>query len=204
MAQNIYAHTNAYTLHTAPFSGESKVEIGEGQRDATTGFREMRILAVEYQQHHVLIDICIQNEIFSLTAVIDSGADVNILNTKVIPAKYWVAANRKVIGLGNKILKYEVPKASICFDHHCIKLKFVVADIPVDCILGNVFLGAVEPHGYIRLKGNKAEYFITVPTSHGPPKRIEIPYVSSPRVSTMVQAMQELDISSISFLNSKS
>ena len=91
---------------------------------------------------------------FSLTALIVLGAYINIFNTKVILAKFWVAATRKVVGLGDKTLKYEVPNAAICFDQHCIKLKFAIADIPVDCILGNVFLTDVEPHGSVRLKGN--------------------------------------------------
>jgi len=86
---------------------------------------------------------------FSLTALLDSSADVKILNTKVIPAKYWISIERKVVVLGNQSLRYAVPKASICFDEHCIKLKFVVADIPVDCILGNIFLATFEPHGSI-------------------------------------------------------
>ena len=95
--------------------------------------------------------------------------------------------------MGDKTLKYEVPKAAICFDQHCIKLKFAVANIPVDCILGNVFLAAVEPHGSVRLKGNRAGYFITIPTSEGCQKRIEMPYISNPRFSTMVHTMKELD-----------
>ena len=124
---------------------------------------------------------------FSLTALLDFGAYVNILNSKVIPTKYWIGGERNVVGLGNKTLRYEVPKASVCFDQHFIKLKLAVSDIPVDYILGNIFLAAVEPHGSIRLKNNKVVYFITVPTSDGKSKRIEMPYITSPRISTMVQ-----------------
>lgn len=51
----------------------------------------------------------------------------------------------------------------------------------------------VEPHGSKRLKENKAGYFIFVPTSKGITKRIELPYISNPRVSTMVQSVQNLD-----------
>jgi len=83
---------------------------------------------------------------FEMIALIDLGADINIVNMKNIPAKYSVAIEREAVGLGNKKLPYEVPKASICFDSHCIYLKFAVVDIPVDCILGNVFLTIVEPH----------------------------------------------------------
>ena len=74
----------------------------------------------------------------------------------------------------------------------CIKLKFAVADIPVDCILGNIFLVAVEPHGSFRTKKDKGGYFITLPTSSNGPRKIKLPYVSAPRVSTMVQTMEEL------------
>ena len=47
--QNISACTNAYTLHSAQKSTESQVEIIEGKRDPIVGFREMRILTIEYQ-----------------------------------------------------------------------------------------------------------------------------------------------------------
>jgi len=57
---------------------ESNIQIFEGKKDPTAGFQEMRILAIEYQQHHVQVNICIQGEMFSLTALIDSGADVNV------------------------------------------------------------------------------------------------------------------------------
>ena len=95
----------------------------------------MRVLAIEYQQHHVQVKICIKGEMFTLTTLLDSGADVNIFNKKAIPSKYWVSASMKIIGLGEKTLQYEVHKAFVCFENHCIKLKFAVGDILVDCIL---------------------------------------------------------------------
>ena len=180
-------------MNTTTSYQNSNIQIIEGQKDPILGFRKMRIMAIEYQQHHVKVNLCIQGEILSFTALLDSGADVNILNSKVIPAKYWISAKGKVVGLGNKTLRYEVPKASIGFDQHCIKLKFAISDIPVDWILGNIFLAAVEPHGSIRLKNNKAGYFIIVPTSYGKSKRIEMPYITSPRISTMVQTIRDLD-----------
>ena len=72
-------------------------------------------------------------------------------------------------------------------------MKFVVADIPIECILGNVFLATVEPHGSTRLNNNKVGYFITVPTSDGSLKQIKFPYISTPRVSTMVHTMEALE-----------
>ena len=97
-----------------------------------------------------------------------------------------------MIWLGNKDLLYEVPQASIFFKEHCIKLNFFVADIPIDYILGNVFLAAVEPHGSARLKNIKAGYFISIPSSDGKLQTIKLPFLSTPRVSTMVQSMQHI------------
>ena len=122
---------------------------------------------------------------YDVTALIDSGADINILSKKIIPSRYWTTAKRKVLGLGKKNLEFEVSKAAVCFNSKCVKLSFAIVDIPVDCILGNIFLAAVEPHGSVRFPDKSAGMFITVSG-----ERIEIPYVSNTRVSTMVQAMQ--------------
>ena len=147
MAHPISGRNTNYTIHTDPIqSHESNVEIAEGRPDPTLGFREMWILAIEYQQHHVKINVCIKGEMFPLTTLLDSGADVNIFAKKAIPSIFWVSATGKIVGLGTKTLEYEVPKETVCFDSHCIKLKFAVGDIPVDCILGNAFLAFVEPH----------------------------------------------------------
>jgi len=153
----------------------------------------MRLLTISYQQHHVKVNVCIRGQMFEMVALLDFGEEINILNMNNISAKYWVAVESKVVGLGNKKLQHEVPKASLYFDTHCVYLKFALVDIPVDCILGNVFLATIEPHGSLRLKGGKAGYFISVPTSKGTRKKIELPYISNPRISTMVQTVQNLD-----------
>lgn len=71
------------------------------------------------------------------------------------------------MGLGEQEKKYEIPKATICFQEYCMNLQFFVGNIPIECILGNVFLADVEPHGYARLKYGKARYFIFVPNQNG-------------------------------------
>lgn len=43
-----------------------------------------------------------------------------------------------------------------------MNVKFVVGNIPIDCILGNVFVDVVEPHGSARYPDGKAGYFISV------------------------------------------
>jgi len=48
-----------------------------------------------------------------------------------------------------------------------MKMKFEVGNIPIDCILGNIFLVVVEPHGSSRLQDSKAVHFISVPNNKG-------------------------------------
>ena len=66
------------------------IEIFEGKQDDTIGFTDMRVMAIEYQQHHVILDICINVQTFSLRTHIDSAVDVNILISKIIPTNYQV------------------------------------------------------------------------------------------------------------------
>ena len=185
----VYELEKGKTLDEEEYFSNPNVDIFEGYHEDSMGFRDMRVMIIQYQQHHVMLDICIQREMFSLRKLIDTREYVNVLNSKLIPAKYWVKSFRQVVGLGSKNIFYGVTQAFICFKEHCMKLKFVVADIPIDCILGNVFLATIEPHGSTILKGNKAGYFITIPRSYGKLQTIKLPFVSTPRVSTMVQAM---------------
>ena len=70
----------------------TNVQIFQGKKDKDTIFREMRLLTIQYQHHHVLLNICIQGQMFSLKTLIDSGADINVLNEKIITSKYWIKA----------------------------------------------------------------------------------------------------------------
>lgn len=88
--------------------------------------------------------------------------------------------------------QYEVPKATLYLENYYINFQFAVGGIPVDCILGNPFLAAVEPHGSARLDDDRSGYFISIPNQQEYLQAIPLPFVSTPRISTMVQAMQEL------------
>lgn len=78
----------------------------------------------------------------------------------------------------------------IYFDTYCINVKFEVANIPIECILGNPFLAVVEPHSLARLEDGRSRYFIFVPNNNGYVHTITLPFVSTPRISTMIQEMQ--------------
>ena len=49
----------------------------------------MKVLAIEHKKPLVPIHLKIQDRIFKLKAMIDSGADVNMLYKDLISAKYW-------------------------------------------------------------------------------------------------------------------
>lgn len=76
------------------------LEIIEGKKDPVYGFKEMRLLAISYQQHHVKVNICIKGEMFELTTLLNSGADVNILNKKITLAKILGLCKKRCSRIG--------------------------------------------------------------------------------------------------------
>jgi hypothetical protein len=89
---------------------------------------------------------------FYLNVFLDTGSDMNLLNKNLIPCKYCLPSNYSSIGLGNVStdFDFEVPKGVLWFDQYALGMKFLLADLPVDCILGTPFLAIIEPHGSTR------------------------------------------------------
>ena len=120
-----------------------------------------------------------------------------MLNKYFITTKYWRKTSHAITGVGNTLISlgYEVLKATLCFEHHCLDMKFFLSEIPVACILGTPFLAFVEPYGSARTPEGKAAYFITLPKikiQQGNAKyvhgiKIVLPFISTPQISMMVQ-----------------
>jgi hypothetical protein len=102
----------------------------------------MQVLTVSYQKYYVQIQVEIMQELFSLTALIDTGSDINLLHKEKIPAKYWKPSSVCVTGLGNKDVnfQYEIPRVNILLEEYSIGMRFHIGEAPVDCILGTPFL----------------------------------------------------------------
>jgi hypothetical protein len=49
----------------------------------------MQVLPISYQKYYIKLHLEICNEFFTLTALIDTGSDINLLHKDKIPAKYW-------------------------------------------------------------------------------------------------------------------
>jgi hypothetical protein len=77
------------------------VNISTFETNSIEGLNSMRIMAIQHQQYHVMINMNIQGQIFKLKASIDSGSYFNILNKDSIPSYYWLKYNNATIGLGN-------------------------------------------------------------------------------------------------------
>ena len=76
-------------------------------------------------------------------------------------------------------MDFEIPKGILLFDEYALGMKFLLSELPVDCILGTPFLSAVEPHGSYQSPKGKLGYFITLPSINGhPPKRKDLPFIS--------------------------
>jgi hypothetical protein len=130
------------------------------------GLNAMKILPVRFQKYHIQIKIEINYEVFCLKALLDTGSDMNLLDKDLIPHKYWFPSRFSAIGIGNisTNMDFEIPKGNILIDDYALGMKFLLSDLPVDCILGTPFLSTVEPHGSAKTTEGNPGYFITMPT----------------------------------------
>ena len=158
----------------------------------------MKVLAIQYKKPLVIIHLKIKDKVFKLKAIIDSRAYVNMLHKDFgnmlhkdfIPTKYRRKTSHAITGVGNTLISlgYEVPKATVCFEHHCLDIKFFLSEISVACILGTPFLVAVKPYDSARTPEGKSAYFITLrnikiwqgnaKVVHG--IKIVLPFISTP------------------------
>jgi hypothetical protein len=72
------------------------------------GIAGMKVLPIKYQKYYIKIQLEINQEIFFLTALIDTGSDLNLLHKDLIPAKYWLPSFGSATGLGNVNTRFSV------------------------------------------------------------------------------------------------
>jgi len=145
------------------------------------GLTAMKIMPIKLQKYQVKIKMEINGEVFYFHALIDIGSDMNLIQKNLVPIKYWLPSNYSAIGLGNvnTDMFFEIPKGILLFDEYALGMKFLLTDLPVDCILGTPFLSAVEPHGSYQSPKGRPGYFITLPSLNGrPSKRKQLPFIS--------------------------
>lgn len=70
-------------------------------------------------------------------------------------------------------MDFEIPKGILLFDEYALGMKFLLSELPVDCILGTPFLSVIEPHGSSQTSSGDLGYFITLPSINGHPRKMK-------------------------------
>ena len=163
--QNIKGKANSSLLEGTSAIDKRNTNICMFDTTGFEGLNSMKVLVIQHLKPLVIIRLKIQDKDFKLNFIIDSGEVVNMLHKDFIPTKYWRKTSHAITVVGNTLisLAYEVSKATLCFEHHCLDMKFFFLEIPVACILGTPFLAAVKPYGSTRTPKGKVASFITLP-----------------------------------------
>ena len=104
---------------------------------------------VIFQKWHTEITLVINKE-FSLKEVtlIDSGADMNCIQERLIPLKYCEKSSKRLTHANEEklIINYKIPSVHICNDWICFETIFVlIKDLSSKIILGNPFMDLFYP-----------------------------------------------------------
>ncbi|RDY03799.1 hypothetical protein CR513_12569, partial [Mucuna pruriens] len=97
---------------------------------------------------HTEITLVIKEEIFKITTLIDSGADVNCIQEGLIPTQYYEKTLERVTSAnGSKMnIQYKFSNARVCKGQICYNTSFVlVKNINTSMILGTLFLTLLYP-----------------------------------------------------------
>lgn len=89
-------------------------------------------------------------------AMIDSGADLNVIQEGLIPTKYFQKTSHSLshAGGGSLNIRYKLSKAYICKNGNCIPTSFLLAkDISGQLIFGLPFIYSIYPLKKIDEKG---------------------------------------------------
>ena len=81
-------------------------------------------------------------------ALINSGADMNCIQERLIPLKYYEKSSQRLTQANgeNLIINYKNPNAHICNDEVCFETAFLLRkDLSSKIILGNPFMALLYP-----------------------------------------------------------
>uniref|UniRef100_A0A7N0ZWN0 Reverse transcriptase domain-containing protein n=1 Tax=Kalanchoe fedtschenkoi TaxID=63787 RepID=A0A7N0ZWN0_KALFE len=102
---------------------------------------------------HIKIKLLINKSfMIELIALIDSGADVSVIQEGLIPTKYFEKTTHSLRHVGGEKLQinFKIPKAYICNNKVCIPESFLlVTNITNQVILGTPFLKQIFPITHI-------------------------------------------------------
>ena len=92
-----------------------------------------------------------------------------------VPAKFVLPTRHIIHAVGSSsMVMFEIPIAQVCMNQYKLDANFYRMKFNSDCILGNPFLTATEPHGITSVRGIKGLY-LTVEQEH---KSMFLPLIS--------------------------
>ena len=131
----------------------NKIDIPESSKSMeNTTFNENFLSSLEMvisQKWYINISLLIDDHYSKpYTALVDSGADLNVIQEGLIPTRYFHKTTHTLWHAGGDKLQiqYKLPKAFICIDNKCIPQSFILAkNISNQVILGTPFLQSIYP-----------------------------------------------------------
>ncbi|GAV91257.1 hypothetical protein CFOL_v3_34656 [Cephalotus follicularis] len=116
---------------------------------------------ITYQKWHINITIIIQDSFkLQITALIDSGPQMNCIQEGLIPPKYFEKTKQRLSTTNDEnLVKFKVTNVNICNKGICIKQSFIlIKDFDIEIILGQSFLEIIKPFK-IKTKGITTKIF---------------------------------------------
>ena len=118
------------------------------QEESSEKFLET-INKINFQKWHSKVRIVISKDFeFEVIALIDSGADLNCIQERIIPSKYFKKTRERLTSTsgGKMQIEFKIPKAHVCQDNTYFKTTFfLVKNMTNRVILGNPFMCLLYP-----------------------------------------------------------
>ena len=96
------------------------------------------ITRINFHKWHSKVRIVISKEFeFEVTALIDTGADLNCIQEGIIPSKYFKKSRERLTSAsgGKMQIEFKLPKAHVCQDNMCFKTTFVLVKNLTDKVI---------------------------------------------------------------------
>ena len=134
-------------------SFQNPTDEEDGTNNPTANMVQRKFLEtinrINFQKWHSKVRIVISKDFeFEVIALIDLGADLNCIQERIIPSKYFKKTRERLTSAsgGKMQIEFKIPKAHVCQDNTCFKTTFVLVKNMTDrVILGNPFMCLLYP-----------------------------------------------------------
>jgi hypothetical protein len=135
-------------LNSKNFHSTSDQEEDDHQECDPESNRLSIINQINIQKWHAKVKLIIDDFEIEVTALIDTGADLNCIQENLIPTRYYQKTIEQLSSAnGSRMrIKYKLPQVEVCQDKVCFKTSFVLVQNLTDkVILGVPFICLLYP-----------------------------------------------------------